>query len=355
MNFTVLGGGVVGLSTALVLETLGHETRLVTERVAYLDGTDHSGVATNYAAASVYPAYVEADASHETLLRRAVSTFEPFAEVESLPLCEVPHYQLSESGDPSPSPALSGVRSLADHGDTPPSRPGETVAGFVADRYLVDMPSYVPLLVAAYRGLGGTISRRQVTRDDIPASADGEYVVNCTGYGSRRLFDDESMVALKGHILEVGAPDPPVEFSYNYAAAEYDEGVYMYPRGDRLLFGGSHLAGQVVDGEWVGETPDRSVTLDGEQLPERVWTVNRAITGRELTEADVTVRWGYRPYQRAGLRIEREGDVLHNYGHGGGGVALSWWSALELAGLVCDVPADTLETVATRLGQVAKK
>ena len=40
---------------------------------------------------------------------------------------------------------------------------------------------------------------------------------------------------------------------------------------------------------------------------------------------------GLRPYRRSGFRVEREplGDktVVHNYGHGGGGVSLSWGSA----------------------------
>jgi D-amino-acid oxidase len=43
---------------------------------------------------------------------------------------------------------------------------------------------------------------------------------------------------------------------------------------------------------------------------------------------------GLRPYRRSGIRIEREtmGEkrVVHNYGHGGGGVSLSWGTA-ELA------------------------
>ncbi len=49
---------------------------------------------------------------------------------------------------------------------------------------------------------------------------------------------------------------------------------------------------------------------------------------------------GLRPYRRGGLRIEREersGKVLvHDYGHGGCGVTLSWGSALEALDLAAD-------------------
>lgn len=41
---------------------------------------------------------------------------------------------------------------------------------------------------------------------------------------------------------------------------------------------------------------------------------------------------GHRPYRRSGFRVEREplGDktIVHNYGHGGGGISLSWGSAM---------------------------
>jgi len=40
---------------------------------------------------------------------------------------------------------------------------------------------------------------------------------------------------------------------------------------------------------------------------------------------------GLRPYRRSGFRVEREAfgekTIIHNYGHGGGGVSLSWGSA----------------------------
>jgi glycine/D-amino acid oxidase-like deaminating enzyme len=62
-----------------------------------------------------------------------------------------------------------------------------------------------------------------------------------------------------------------------------------------------------------------------------------------LVAADRVIRTvvGLRPYRRSGFRVEREafGDktVVHNYGHGGGGVSLSWGSAQlaveELAGI----------------------
>jgi D-amino-acid oxidase len=45
------------------------------------------------------------------------------------------------------------------------------------------------------------------------------------------------------------------------------------------------------------------------------------------------IRVGLRPFRRAGVRVECESGitVVHNYGHGGSGVTLSWGSAGEAA------------------------
>ena len=42
---------------------------------------------------------------------------------------------------------------------------------------------------------------------------------------------------------------------------------------------------------------------------------------------------GLRPYRRA-VRVEREGRIVHNYGHGGAGYTLAWGCAEEVAALV---------------------
>jgi D-amino-acid oxidase len=51
---------------------------------------------------------------------------------------------------------------------------------------------------------------------------------------------------------------------------------------------------------------------------------------------------GLRPFRRTGFHVsvERVGDafVIHNYGHGGGGVSLSWGTALMAAGHALTVP-----------------
>ena len=53
----------------------------------------------------------------------------------------------------------------------------------------------------------------------------------------------------------------------------------------------------------------------------------------ELADASVLAhRVGLRP-ARPSVRLERDGDVVHCYGHGGAGVTLSWGCADEVVSL----------------------
>ncbi len=49
-------------------------------------------------------------------------------------------------------------------------------------------------------------------------------------------------------------------------------------------------------------------------------------------DLNFAVRVGLRPFRRQNVRLEREQDtcIIHNYGHGGGGVTLLWGCALEV-------------------------
>jgi glycine/D-amino acid oxidase-like deaminating enzyme len=73
--------------------------------------------------------------------------------------------------------------------------------------------------------------------------------------------------------------------------------------------------------------------------------------GVEIQRTDVDVKYGFRPYRSDGMRIEREGNVIHNYGHGGAGVSMSWWSALQAAQYIEEMPETVLQNVAEQLAR----
>jgi glycine/D-amino acid oxidase-like deaminating enzyme len=59
-------------------------------------------------------------------------------------------------------------------------------------------------------------------------------VFNCTGLGAAALFGDASMTPVRGQLL-VLRPQPDVKYSLLA-----DRGLYMFPRSDGILLGGTH-------------------------------------------------------------------------------------------------------------------
>lgn len=354
MECSIIGGGVQALSTGILLQYLGHDTTMVSESFSYVDGADTPTVSTDYAAASIYPVQIESAYSEDELIERARATFDPFYEMAGVPVRKHRHYYLYEEPHTAPVPARMDAVHVSEYDDDLPTRPGQKVeGGYVCKEYFVEMPEYIPLLHTAYRDLGGTTEERHVDAGEVDALP-GCVVFNCSGYGSKKLFGDDSMRAVKGHILQVPYHgDEPLPFSYTYTPSNYGHYAYMYPRKGTVLFGGSYLMGDIEDGEWRGESPDNPIAMDGLSVPERLFTVTRDIMSDhvDIRRDNVDAKYGYRPYREAGMRIERDGTVIHNYGHGGGGVSMSWWSALEAVQHITDVPETILEDVAGQLAQ----
>ena len=70
-------------------------------------------------------------------------------------------------------------------------------------------------------------------------------IFNCTGLGSRELFDDKQLTPVRGQ-LEILLPQPELDYCYLNAG-------YMFPRRDGVVLGGT----------W--DHDDWSLTPDAEQ------------------------------------------------------------------------------------------
>jgi D-amino-acid oxidase len=96
--------------------------------------------------------------------------------------------------------------------------------------------------------------------------------------------------------------------------------VYVVPRGTDVVCGGTAVEG------------DESTRPDPAEA-ERILRRCRSLVP-ELANAQVLGHAvGVRP-ARPAVRLERVGDVVHCYGHGGAGVTLAWGCAVEVAALL---------------------
>jgi glycine/D-amino acid oxidase-like deaminating enzyme len=74
------------------------------------------------------------------------------------------------------------------------------------------------------------------SREEI-ASLPESVIFNCTGLGSKALFDDAALIPVRGQ-LEVLLPQPEVDYCY------LNDSFYMFPRRDGIILGGTFEHGK---------------------------------------------------------------------------------------------------------------
>lgn len=298
----VVGAGVVGLSCAVRLLEAGHRVDVVARDLP-LETT------SAVAAAIWYP--------YRALPQDRVTAWSATCLTELSRLAEVPGtgVRLQEGSEllrlPAPDPwwrsAVPDLTRLA----TPPEGYADGWS-FVAP--VVEMPVYLRWLQARVEELGGTVSRLNLSALPVPGRASGlDLVVSCVGIGARLLGADPTVVPVRGQVVRLA------QVGLERWVLDGEGPTYVVPREHDVVVGGT-----ADEGEW-SRTPDPQVA---EQVLARA---TRLVP--ELADARVLAhRVGLRP-ARPSVRLERDGDVVHCYGHGGAGVTLSWGCADEVVSL----------------------
>ncbi|MET9745861.1 FAD-dependent oxidoreductase [Streptomyces ardesiacus] len=304
----VVGGGVIGLTTAVVLAERGRRVRLWTrEPVERTTSVVAGGL--------WWPYRIEPVALAQAWALRSLDVYE---ELAARP--EETGVRLSEGvlGETTPdevgawaSARLPGLRAAT---------AGEYAGvGLWARLPLVDMSAHLPWLRRRLVAAGGTVEDRAVS--DL-AEADAPVVVNCTGLGARDLVPDPSVRPVRGQLVVV--ENPGIHDWLVSADAGSGETTYFLPQPGRLLLGWT-----AEEDAWSTE-PDPAVA---EAIVRRCAALRPEIAGARV----LTHRVGLRPARDA-VRLERavlpDGRrLVHNYGHGGAGVTVAWGCAEEAARL----------------------
>jgi D-amino-acid oxidase len=156
-------------------------------------------------------------------------------------------------------------------------------------------------------------------------------IVNCTGLGAGELAG-ELVYPLRGALIRVrndGRRFPRITqahcVSHDGPTGEHGF-IFIVPRGDDMLVLGG-LAEPDVWGLDIGlhnYEPIRS-------MYQRCIEFMPILKDAEIDAAE-PVRAGLRPVRPKNVRLETEVGtrIVHNYGHGGSGVTLSWGCALEV-------------------------
>lgn len=203
---------------------------------------------------------------------------------------------------------------------SPDELPNGYVDGYKVEAVLMDTTKYMNWLVKQFKELGGTVEQKEV-KDIAQAFADYDTVINCSGLGSRELFNDQQVFPVRGQVVLV----KPNGFERVMAD---DEGrnnlAVIIPRINDIVLGGTIQAN-----DWSTEVNPK----DTEEILRKAKTLSPAFDNVEVVDTKV----GLRPARsEVRLEVEKFGDktVIHNYGHGGAGFTLSWGCAQDVVDLL---------------------
>jgi D-amino-acid oxidase len=311
MDILVLGCGVMGLSCGIRMLEAGHSVKIWARELP-------PNTTSNVAAAVWFPykAYPQDLVNHWGLV--AFNEFVELAKDPETGVVMLAGKEIFEEqvGDPEWRTQLPNYRRAS--GD---DLPEGYVDGYVYDVPVIETPRYMFYLLDRFKRLGGTVEERELQSID-EALAESSVVVNCTGLGSRELLGDKELYPIRGQIVRVIGPKLDAFYLDDYGHRGL---AYIIPRQDGIILGGTSDEGaeeKLID------------PATAEAIIERCTAIEPSLKGSQVVEHKVGLRPG-----RTSVRLEAESLangalVIHNYGHGGAGVTLSWGCAEAVMGLL---------------------
>jgi D-amino-acid oxidase len=304
----VIGAGVIGLTSAICLAETGMDVRI---RAA-----EPPPATTSRTASAMWGSSFAGPA--DDVRRWAVQSLEDLRILAAEPATGVRIARgmlAARSTEEGPPPFLFPGVDVARRDDAPPG----FVAAFAIAVPVVDMPRHLDYLLARFEAAGGDL---EVAPLQSLAEAEGAapVVVNCSGVGARALVPDPAVRSVRGQHVVVENPGL-AEFFMDEPAPRW---AGWFPHGDHVVLGGS-----ADEDDWRLE-PDLALA---QEIVRRCAAIEPRLGEARVLEHRV----GLRP-ARPHIRVEEvalgASRCVHNYGHGGTGVALAWGCARDVCSIV---------------------
>ncbi|CAN5151932.1 FAD-dependent oxidoreductase [soil metagenome] len=269
-DVAVIGCGALGVTAAITLQRAGAKVtiyaseRLPLRRSARASGmwTPSSRIADADRVDAAFPAL------WERMARLSWAKHQTYVGLPGEPVSFIDRYILADAASdsskprpPRPAPAQKEIR-FAEYEDAlddilPHSRqlssdehPFPVASARRVPVMQFNVADLADRLTTEFLVEGGRIETRTFNTPAELTSLSQPVIVNCTGYGARALFGDDSIVPVRGQIAWL-PPQPEVRYSLYY------NGVGIIPRSDGVgvqALGGGDMRGYADD----NETPDRA-------------------------------------------------------------------------------------------------
>ena len=318
MNILVIGCWVSGLTSALCLLEAGQSVSIWAK-----EQPPHT--TSNVAAAVWYPykAYPpeRVTAWGEATLRK----LEELRSEEGSGIIMTSLLEVKQKSNPQDLWWAKAVKSFRQA--RPEELPEGYAGGYTFEAPVIDTRVYLDYLMRRFQAQGGQILPRVVT-DLAEAFAQSNIVVNCSGLGARELVEDRDLHPARGQAVRI-------KHNGFRRVLVGEEGpnqlAYIVPRTHDIVLGGTY-----EEHNWSTEE-DPQETQDILRRCANLAPEFAAITSDDIEQ----IICGLRPV-RSTVRVEAERIapdrlLVHNYGHGGAGITLSWGCATEVAELVAQM------------------
>lgn len=308
----VIGSGVSGLTTGLVLQEHGYNVSIIAR--------DHFKNTVSANAAAIWFPYEARPI--QKVLKWSNQSYKKFLELSDHPESGVSIITCNvyEPADISPFwidalPAESKLNQETIH---------HFGSDFICYTYtipLIETHIYLPFLLNTFLANGGSINYEEIK--DFKNFPENTPLINCTGLGSKELCDDQELYPIQGQTVKIEPSENQTGIIFDELPDHTESEItYIIPRSDCTVLGGSafkNIESKAIDEDLSQRIIERCLLLDPELNTDHI----------------ISSHVGLRP-GRTQIRLEQdpEDSIIHNYGHGGAGFTVSWGCASEVLGIV---------------------
>lgn len=239
----VVGCGAVGLATARLLQDHGFTVTIYARDLP--PNTTSNIAGASWAPVTVFDPERRTPAFDDQFVRASRFAFRYFQTLVSARygVSWRETYFLSDgqgSGFGAPPPEMALIEDLRPTRISL-ARGTHPFGGLQVSRVIsmhIEPSIYLPAVLADYRIAGGRVVVREFANPQGLRELPHPLVVNCTGMGAAALFNDTEMLPIKGQ-LTVLVPQREVDY---ITVGPGD--LYMMPRQDGIILGGTHERGE---------------------------------------------------------------------------------------------------------------